>query len=789
MGYVMSVFSTGNDEDLAKKGLDLFNSGNLLGAAALLREALEEYPESPKIAHYYATVLWEITQSSHELVTAAETAFEYAGKNGYAESLFSLAYIKSQHGEKEKSLELLTSFLEKFPDREDAKKLFHNLSGVTLSSPAQSTQPQIIQAPTLNQQQMQQFLQVIDLTLQGEFLLEAGRITEALKILQQAVNVGYTYGPAIATFGRALSKIKHNEAQRVLLSAVECATTTYEKWRLCNHFDNINVAEYNSIQASQSGYDEIDNMQKALTRMQECAQQRSFNVLYQIHEYYMLRFPEDKDYLYNAVVFFNSIGHQARKQHAGERYQKYLSELQNKNARLNPPAKFSVIMPCWNRKGVIEKAIESVLIQDYPDFELIISDDGSTDGSVEFIREKYHSQIGDGKIVLLENEHKGVSHARNQGLKKAEGEWIAYLDSDNTWRQGYLTAMAGTFSGGSTTAYALEEMHYLDFSEAMIEVKYSPFNWQALCHANFIDMNVFCHHRKLYEKFGGFNEKLKRLVDWELIIRYTHTNTPMVIPVVYADYYLEKSLGNISKTVELDPNMKIVREEFPDPGEYEPHVCNICGNGKFLRGPNGRLGAGGNFPYCVKCQSLERHRMMRSFWLAIKDSSFSSMKVLQISDDLSVDPSWFDFHERSIYGGENSLDIQDIDRPDNIYDAAICNHVIEHVPDDIKAVSELLRVVKDDGILELAFPFNDKTVTTDWGYPKEEEHGHYRLYGQDFIERFSEVTKGWHWLEIYANDPVTEDIDRLFLLCKNETKLKAMQGKLSGHVRSAKIIV
>ena len=46
----------------------------------------------------------------------------------------------------------------------------------------------------------------------------------------------------------------------------------------------INVAEYNSIQASQSGYDEIDNMQKALTRMQECAQQRSFNVLYQIHE-------------------------------------------------------------------------------------------------------------------------------------------------------------------------------------------------------------------------------------------------------------------------------------------------------------------------------------------------------------------------------------------------------------------------------------------------------------------------------------------------------------------------
>jgi glycosyltransferase involved in cell wall biosynthesis len=89
--------------------------------------------------------------------------------------------------------------------------------------------------------------------------------------------------------------------------------------------------------------------------------------------------------------------------------------------------KVSVIIPTYNRAAMVREAIESVLAQSYADRELIVVDDGSTDGTEAGIA----SLIP--QLTYIYQEHRGVSAARNRGASLARGEYLAFLDSDDLW--------------------------------------------------------------------------------------------------------------------------------------------------------------------------------------------------------------------------------------------------------------------------------------------------------------------------------------------------------------------
>ncbi len=89
--------------------------------------------------------------------------------------------------------------------------------------------------------------------------------------------------------------------------------------------------------------------------------------------------------------------------------------------------KFSVIIPTYNRAYILRRAIDSVLSQTYQNFELIVVDDGSTDETQEILED-----YGE-KIKILTQKNRGVSAARNLGLKYSSGELISFLDSDDSW--------------------------------------------------------------------------------------------------------------------------------------------------------------------------------------------------------------------------------------------------------------------------------------------------------------------------------------------------------------------
>jgi|TARA_B100001964_G_C14195672_1_gene583201 glycosyltransferase involved in cell wall biosynthesis len=87
----------------------------------------------------------------------------------------------------------------------------------------------------------------------------------------------------------------------------------------------------------------------------------------------------------------------------------------------------SVIIPVYNRVKVIDRSINSVINQTYPINEIIVIDDGSNDGTYDLVKRNFP------QVILKYQENKGVSNARNVGIKLAKSKWIAFLDSDDEW--------------------------------------------------------------------------------------------------------------------------------------------------------------------------------------------------------------------------------------------------------------------------------------------------------------------------------------------------------------------
>ena len=93
----------------------------------------------------------------------------------------------------------------------------------------------------------------------------------------------------------------------------------------------------------------------------------------------------------------------------------------------------SVIIPLYNKEKTVANTIQTVLGQTFRDFEIVIVDDGSTDGSAGEV-----GKIDDSRIRLIRQQNAGVSAARNKGVEEAMGEYVAFLDADDEWKPDYL---------------------------------------------------------------------------------------------------------------------------------------------------------------------------------------------------------------------------------------------------------------------------------------------------------------------------------------------------------------
>lgn len=101
---------------------------------------------------------------------------------------------------------------------------------------------------------------------------------------------------------------------------------------------------------------------------------------------------------------------------------------------MSQPTSVSVIIPCYNAERYIGATIDSVLAQGHTDLEIIVVDDGSRDGSVALVRDRFPA------VRVIEQANQGVAAARNNGIACASGHWIAFVDADDIWLPGKLRA-------------------------------------------------------------------------------------------------------------------------------------------------------------------------------------------------------------------------------------------------------------------------------------------------------------------------------------------------------------
>lgn len=222
---------------------------------------------------------------------------------------------------------------------------------------------------------------------------------------------------------------------------------------------------------------------------------------------------------------------------------------------------FSIIMPIWNRSEIVPKAIESVLNQTYQNYELIIIDDGSDDNLEEVISPYLSTNIN-----LYRIPHRGVSSARNFGLKHANGEYVAYLDSDNTWYPQFLSVMGEVLNIHRTAKaayckYNLYKKIPIINKMFLRSIKGEEFNFQKLLKRNYIDLNTFVHAKECIETIGFFDETLTRLVDWDYIIRITAMYEPVFVPEVLVNYYLNICDVSIANTEREDVAKEAIRKK------------------------------------------------------------------------------------------------------------------------------------------------------------------------------------------------------------------------------------
>ncbi len=213
---------------------------------------------------------------------------------------------------------------------------------------------------------------------------------------------------------------------------------------------------------------------------------------------------------------------------------------------------FSVIMPAYNRVDWIPQAVDSLLAQNYSHFELIICDDGSTDGSGERIASVYAEAMKNGRIIYVPRPHAGCAAARNYALQLAKGDWIAYLDTDNRLLDGFLETFAAYIG-----EYPRQKIFYAQarcrYSGTVIGTR---FDRRRLAAGNYIDLGAVVHARSVYEQLGGFDPGLTRLIDWDLLLRYVRFQRPMFLPRILLEYNDSDTMARISNNCDFDSNAK-----------------------------------------------------------------------------------------------------------------------------------------------------------------------------------------------------------------------------------------
>lgn len=212
--------------------------------------------------------------------------------------------------------------------------------------------------------------------------------------------------------------------------------------------------------------------------------------------------------------------------------------------------KFSIIVPLYNKALYVRKALDSIVAQTYKDWELIVINDGSSDNSLEVVKNFVEDlKIEDRRLKIIDQTNSGVSAARNNGVAASKGEYVCFLDADDWWEKDYLKTMSEAIEACPNAGiygvnyYSVRKgvakqvlngipTGIMDYFKTYSRPPYAMPLWTGAA----------AIPRKVYDEVGGFNPMLKMAEDFDLWTR---------IALKYPVYYTDKAMAYYNQDVQV----------------------------------------------------------------------------------------------------------------------------------------------------------------------------------------------------------------------------------------------
>jgi glycosyltransferase involved in cell wall biosynthesis len=246
---------------------------------------------------------------------------------------------------------------------------------------------------------------------------------------------------------------------------------------------------------------------------------------------------------------------------------------------MNPaPPLVSVVIPAYNAAWCVRKAIDSVLAQDFHDFEVIVVDDGSTDRTAAVL-----AAYGD-TIRVVSQRNGGLSSARNAGIRAARGELVAFLDADDWWLPGKLSLQVDLMAARPEVGFSSTAARVEDPKGAVVNIWGCP-DWDGSFLIHLLkDLacvagsgSAVVGRRALFQQVGGFDEHLRSLEDIDMWIRLAAVSDYACIPDPLA--VILKRPGSMSRNLEVmrDAAIRVMKNNrYLLPGHLRGRYWRAC---------------------------------------------------------------------------------------------------------------------------------------------------------------------------------------------------------------------
>ena len=281
----------------------------------------------------------------------------------------------------------------------------------------------------------------------------------------------------------------------------------------------------------------------------------------------------------------------------------------------------SIIIPCYNGRQFVGEAIESALAQSYRNIEVVVVDDGSTDGSSEVIKSY--------PVLFVQGSHQGVSVARNQGVAVSHGEFLVFLDSDDHLLPNAIDAGLAAFEKNPDCVMAVGAHNITSHDGEQIVMRQKPCalrnGYELLLRSNFIECTSSVMFRRSAIKGNmAFRPGLGGAEDYDLYLRLAREGMLCCHTQVVTEYRLHEGNSSRKSAMMLSDTLAVMSEQWPFARRSFKHMWSFLQGSLFWRRKYGRQLT----VEMATSDALSRHESKTGWRLLARSYPFGILVVL-----------------------------------------------------------------------------------------------------------------------------------------------------------------